>query len=85
MGKDYYWQITDSGICEIVLWADRNYISLRDTGLPVRNPDEIKKTDYDQVLIALLDEEVVLGIKRFLMKNYRVPDNLIIWSKGDHA
>jgi len=79
MGSDYYRQITDSGVCDIALWVDRDYLALQDSGLQVSAPNDIVNAEFDCILIAVLKSEAASSIKQFLMKAINVPENLIIW------
>ena len=79
VGKDYFHQISDSGLFKVVLWVDRDYLSLQDNGLQVNSPDEIIKVNFDCVLIAVLDNSAALAIKNFLTESLNISKDLIIW------
>jgi len=78
MGKDYYRQITNSGICDIVLWVDSNYNSLKDLGLQIHSPIEINNISFDSILIAILNNRVKSNIKQLLIETYSVSESKII-------
>jgi len=80
MGKDFYRQITNSGICNITLWVDKEYNFHQNIGLPVCSPNEINNVKYDCILIAVSDFEIANIISRFLIETLNVPNELIIWN-----
>lgn len=51
-GQFLYKFIKNSGFCNILACADRNYIELSKQGLPVVSPDEIETYDYDAIVVA---------------------------------
>lgn len=79
MGKDYYRQITNSEICKIVLWVDREYKHHRNLGLHVSSPDDIVNVSYDNILIAVADCKNADNIKHLLINKLNISDNQIIW------
>jgi glycosyltransferase involved in cell wall biosynthesis len=79
VGKDYYRQITDSGVCDIALWVDRGYQDYKNSGLPVNMPETIAGTEFDCILIAIQDNEAASGIKKYLIDSLHVPTDKIVW------
>lgn len=75
VGRTFYHQIKTSRWCRLVLWVDRNYKNL---GSPVKSPETIMKTNFDKVIIAVLDKGVADSIRDYL-KSMNVEDDRIIW------
>ena len=78
IGQDFNRQILASGVCEITLWVDKNYSSFRDAEFPVRSPDEIPRTVFDCILIAIRDYKTACTVKQFLL-SLNVLESAIIW------
>ena len=53
-GQRLYQYIQSSGVAEVVIWADRNYEELSRLGLPICNPDKLKNSEFDAVVIATM-------------------------------
>ena len=49
--------------CSVVRWVDRNYEIMEN----VSSPEEINRTEYDFVLIAILNEELVKESRSYLL------------------
>ena len=73
VGKDYFRQLTKMGY-EVVLWVDSN--NTQNEG--VRKPEEIYRTEYDIILIAVSRPEYVEGIKQTL-KKMKIEEEKLIW------
>lgn len=65
VGRTYYKQIKKLCYVEIILWVDKNYKDLNNS--MVESTDEIKKFDYDYIVIA----------NRSLENSLRIKENLI--------
>lgn len=57
-GQEMYRVLTEKGLGEVVLWADKRYPVYRESGLPLDAPEEIAACAYDMVFIAVLDTQV---------------------------
>lgn len=66
----------------LVCWTDQNYETLRET-IDVVSPDEIVNQEYDYVIISILREDAVQGVKRKLIE-LGVPQEKIIWIKQEY-
>jgi lipopolysaccharide biosynthesis glycosyltransferase len=75
VGHTFYNQIKDSECCKLVLWVDRNYQKI---GSPVKNPETIKETEFDKVVISVIDKHIADIIRNYLKKMGVKEDN-IIW------
>ncbi len=51
-GQRLYRYLERTGFCRVTAWVDRNYMQLREMGLPVDNPAVISGTQYDYIVIA---------------------------------
>lgn len=63
-GKCIYGRIFENNICHIVSWIDKNYEKI---GFPVQNIDKLENVNYDYILIAIIDEQVVRDVKNMLI------------------
>jgi len=53
-GQRLYNYINSSGIAEIVVWVDQNYVELQKLGLNVESPKILCKKDFDGIIIATM-------------------------------
>ena len=77
VGKSFYNQIKSGGICDIVLWVDKNNYDIKKEVYPVTH---ILDVDYDYLLIAVRDEIFFSKIKEDLL-SYGIDPAKIIWQK----
>jgi len=78
VGRDYYDFIKQGDSYELVLWVDTYYEDLRKEGLPVSEPREILKQEYDYILISMVRRRVAESIREELISQ-GVPKDKIIW------
>lgn len=76
VGKIFCAQIEHSQYCQIVLWADKDYLN---KGENVKNPDNIDKISYDMVVVAIKDSNLAEQIRTDLIKK-GVDKDKIVWS-----
>ncbi len=69
-GQLLYKFIKNTGICNILACADKNYVELAKQGLPVVSPDEIRNYDYDAIVVANSFAKVRDAIFRDLSSKY---------------
>lgn len=67
VGQEYYRQLNSTGIC-VVLWADKRYRLLSDSGLPVGNIENIKGQEYDAIILAAKKETIAESMKYDLVE-----------------
>ena len=81
VGRSYYSQFISNRL-NVVLWIDQNWelISQRDN-LPVYGPQQLKKIDFDMVIIAIMDEAESNHIKKMLNQEYGINKKKIVWEK----
>lgn len=75
VGQTYQSQVERIRYCEIVAWVDRNYKSYLSKN--VCEIETIKEVKYDYLVIANIDKESALSIKKDLIK-MGVEENKII-------
>lgn len=79
VGKYYFNQIKTSRYCNVVLWVDRNYKNIcQNENLPVNSPDDIKRTDFDEILIAI-EEKCIAGAVRKYLIEIGIQEDKIRW------
>ena len=81
VGKSYYRQLIENHYCEIVLWVDREFETIRTSMYPVNNPEEIKKVEYDYIVIAGVNIEESGRIRDILKLQYNVAEEKILICK----
>lgn len=59
-GQHLYRRLKDFNI---VKWVDPDYITLQEHGLSVTSPDSINDTDFDSLIVAIMDKEHCNRIK----------------------
>lgn len=82
VGEDYYIYLKKNMICDIVAWADTNYLKCKNGFCEIISPDTLVKMDIDIVLIAVLHEDVADEIRRALIHK-GIPSEKILWYKPD--
>jgi glycosyltransferase involved in cell wall biosynthesis len=78
VGMAYYRQLITTEYCSEIIWVDRNWNAMSAKGFPVMNPEELDKYDFDELVIAVLEEDRAQGIRDYI-KEKGVPDEKIIW------
>lgn len=81
VGKAFYSQIQSTDYANIVLWLDKRHEVYSGMGLPVSAPRTIIESDYDYVVIAVLNEAIANGIKKDLCQ-MGANTSQIVWSNG---
>ncbi len=80
-GQDLYRRLSGDPEHQVALWADKNAAACRRQGLEcVRESADIGSVLYDQIVIAVMDEETALEIRRELEGQGIAPEK-IIWLK----
>ncbi|MBN1183737.1 MAG: glycosyltransferase [Bacteroidales bacterium] len=60
------------------IWVDRNYKLISDDNHEISSPTEIKKNNFDFVVIAIEDKGIIKDVHEFLLNN-GIPRNKIVW------
>ena len=74
VGNDFKMQIDASDYCSLVLWVDRNYAQIKGS---IRPPEEIKKIEFDYILIAVANEKAVRGIEEYLKQFQIIKEKIV--------
>lgn len=82
VGEDYYIYLKKNMICDVVAWADTNYLKCKNGFCEIISPDALVKMDIDIVLIAVLHEDVADEIRRVIIHK-GIPSKKILWYKPD--
>jgi len=77
IGKRTYRLFKASRFCDIVLWVDKDYLQLKSSDLPICDPECLKCTEYDYVLVAVKSPQVASEIS-FWLTSIGVPKDKII-------
>lgn len=78
VGMAYYRQLITTGYCSEIIWVDRKWNAISAKGFPVMNPEELDRYDFDELVIAVVEEERAQGIRDYIIEK-GVPDEKIIW------
>lgn len=74
VGNDLYEQAVQSEFCQVVLWVDKDYLNKRDE---IISPEKIKNCEYDCIVIALAETEIVKEVEKYL-KSLGVEEEKIV-------
>lgn len=77
-GQDLYQKINHSKNNKVVQWVDQSYKRYQKMGLKVHDPNKIGEKEYDNIVIAVLDEKVAKNIRELLVE-HGIPNHKIIW------
>lgn len=78
VGQDYYWQISSSEYCSVVLWLDRRFLREDREYLIQGWLDRLCQQKFDKIVIALSREEDARNAI-LLLKEQGVAENKIVW------
>lgn len=81
VGREFYGQIQNSEKMRLVLWVDKEAEEIKDTCEKIRPVSQIKRVEYDYVIVAVKAEEIAMDIAEHLVRDYGVQRNKICWSK----
>ena len=78
VGKQYWEQNHLYHFCNIILWVDKKYEELQASNNYIQNPEIIKSTDYDYILIGV-DNYYTASEIAFYLKGMGVEKEKIVW------
>ncbi len=78
IGKLFYYQLKQTKYCQLIAWLDRNKHGNTDYGFDIEMPDAIQQKEFDYVVIALEDDNVIEKVRCYLME-MNVDSNKIIF------
>ncbi|MBQ6993488.1 MAG: hypothetical protein IJN64_03185 [Lachnospiraceae bacterium] len=64
---------------QVVCWVDKDYLKYQEQGFPVKALSALKETNFDQLVIAVLDRNVARGIKRDLIEMGISEEKIVIY------
>ncbi len=77
VGQAFYWQIKRCNYCKLVGWLDKCWSFDQNLEYPRIKIENLKKIEYDYIVIASCDEKVVESIKQTLAQNEISQDKII--------
>ena len=77
-GKHYWRQIRRLGACSIALWVDEDWRTLRREGYEVAEVEALNRTEFDFLILAILEKETAESIRSELILG-GIPDSKILW------
>lgn len=84
VGKVYYNQLALSGYCQVAAWVDAAYQKEEYARMGVLGLETIYESEYDYIVIAVKDTNVVNSIKKDLLECH-VPEEKIIPTRSREA
>lgn len=78
LGRQYQRQNLVYHFCNIVLWVDTKYENYQENDVKIENPDNIKRTIFDYVLVAIDNYYIAKDIVVYL-KQLGVKQEQIVW------
>lgn len=80
VGKSYYRSFYENYYGKIEGWIDKNCQDLSKFGYYISRPEKVIDMQFDYIVIAIEDENVVSSVKRYL-KDMGVPEEKMVWEK----
>jgi len=79
VGRAFWHQLKTVGYGRVILWVDKNYKRYQEQGMQVSNPKALTGTEYDRLVIAVLDTRVMYEIRKELL-DMGVEAHKLVWS-----
>lgn len=79
VGQWFLSQLKETSFAEVVAVADRACKQYPDLGIKLILPEEITRTEFDKIIIAIEKPELAIEIKSFLVNDCHIKDEEIIW------
>lgn len=80
VGKAFWYQMRSAGYGRAILWVDKNYKAYQEQGLQVSAPKILTETEYDRLVIAVVDIKVMYEIRKELL-DMGVEAHKLVWSE----
>lgn len=77
VGQAFYCQILENGYCHLVAWVDNGFKNHVKMGLPVQPIDSLFQTEFDKVIISVLNKNIAYEIAQNL-KEWGIEESKII-------
>ena len=84
VGQAYYLQIMTQKKCDLVAWADKNHVMLKETGIQVDAPENINDLEYDYLIVAVESEPLSKQITEELVAK-GIERDRIIWKEARYT
>lgn len=82
VGTDYYEQLHRLMPEKDILWVDRDYQNCH-RKYKVYPTEAIQTAEFEKILIAVESEITAVKIKHFLISEYMIPEDRILWQKPE--
>ncbi len=82
VGRDYYTQFADSSV-DVVSWIDKNWSNLKNDISCIESIEAGITKDFDYIVIAIRNKEVVSQIKKRLISEYDVEESKVLTIEED--
>jgi glycosyltransferase involved in cell wall biosynthesis len=78
VGKRTVSVMEEMGYGKPCIWVDRNYKRISVDGYYIGDPDELKNIDFEYIIIAIEDKNIIKDVQEFLL-DQGIPSNKIVW------
>lgn len=82
IGTRFYEGIRTIGYCNLVAWVDKYKEGASVLGERIRGMGELKKLNYDYILIAIRESPVALGVCNELINMGIEKEKILLWGKS---
>lgn len=79
VGQAFISQITLTKWCNAILWVDKNYEKLKQSGMVVASPELMQRIPFDLVIIAIKKEDISRSIREYI-RELGIEDEKIVWA-----
>lgn len=81
IGREFFWQIGKFGYCKCVVCVDKAFQYYENVERPFARVEDLKKEDFDYILIAIQDRDTALAVREKL-KLLGIEERQIVWSEN---
>lgn len=85
VGRDWYHDIQRSEDLDLVMVVDKNYKKFQGESVKVHPIEDIKKVDYDYVLITIIEEKIAEKVRNFLIDQGILPEKILWFNRTERA
>lgn len=85
VGRDWYHDIQRSEDLDLVMVVDKNYKKFQGESVKVHPIEDIKKVDYDYVLITIIEEKIAEEVRNFLIDQGILPEKILWFNRTERA
>lgn len=79
VGQAFISQLTLTKWCNAILWVDKNYEKLKQSGMVVASPELMQRIPFDLVIIAIKKEDISRSIREYI-RELGIEDEKIVWA-----